>query len=76
MPLEVIGLIGSGKSDTSVTACIMLMCREETIDDLIRATCNESRFSPRRKVFFLKLSSAWPEAIVIGSPVARQQALS
>ena len=32
--------------------------------------CNESVFSPRPKAVSRKLSSAWPEAIVIGSQVA------
>ena len=36
----------------------------------ITPECNESRFSPWPEAIFLKLSSAWPEAIVIGGSVA------
>jgi hypothetical protein len=32
--------------------------------------CNESLFSPPPKAFFLKLSSAWREEIVIGASLA------
>jgi hypothetical protein len=38
--------------------------------DRIDAACNESLFSPPPKTFFLKLSSAWREEIVIGASVA------
>jgi len=40
---------------------------------LISACCNEPRFFPWPKAIFLKLSSAWAEAIVIGGSVAIAQ---
>jgi hypothetical protein len=56
------------------SALLGLMVKQGVLADWQH--CNESRFYPRPKGTSLKLSSAWPEPIVIGPPVARQHSLS